>query len=45
MISEQGSSIVIKDSIECQENIHVIDAKYTNYKTLTLTLNTSSSIL
>lgn len=45
MISEQGSSIVIKDSIECLENIHVIYANYTNYETLTLTLNTSSSIL
>lgn len=48
MISEQGSSIVIKDSIECQEIstlFHVIYAKYTNYETLTLTLNTSSSIL
>lgn len=31
MISEQGSSIVIKDSIECQENIHVIYAKYTKH--------------
>lgn len=45
MISEQGSSIVIKDSKECLENIHVIYANYTNNETLTLTLNTSSSIL
>lgn len=36
MISEQGSSIVIKDSIECQENIHVIYAKYTNYENIDL---------